>query len=188
MRSLETKSAIRKLILAKRAVMDREEWLSGTNVITDKIISSGPFQQAEAVYTYVDVKNEVGTGRLIEHCFKCNKKVAVPKVNGRQMDFYEITGFEMLKPAAFGLLEPEEEIPAEDPYALLIVPGVAFDRECHRIGYGGGYYDRYLEAHPHVHTIAAAFSFQVLPSIPFETHDFCPQQLITEKGEYTPGS
>ena len=66
----------------------------------------------------------------------------------------------------------------------MIMPGVAFDRSRRRVGYGGGFYDRYLEAHPHHETIAAAFEFQVLPEVPWEPTDILPQMLVTETGCY----
>lgn len=184
---METKSAIRKRILAERAALLQSEWERGTQLITGRLAALPAFREARAVYTYVDAKNEVGTRALIEHCLALGKKTAVPKVMGRRMAFYEIAGLDELRPAAFGLLEPVGGREASDGDALFIVPGVAFDKECHRIGYGGGYYDRYLAARPRAKTIALAFSFQVLPEIPSEPHDLCPRMLITERETYRSG-
>ena len=65
--------------------------------------------------------------------------------------------------------------------ALMIMPGVAFDRANHRVGYGGGFYDRYLEKHPQLERVAIAFSFQMLPEVPTEPTDICPQIIVTEE-------
>ena len=81
--------------------------------------------------------------------------------------------------------QPEEDFNTNS--TLIVMPGVAFDRELHRIGHGGGYYDRYLTAHPEHETIAIAYDFQVLAQVPFEEHDIRPMDLITEKGEYQAG-
>ena len=67
--------------------------------------------------------------------------------------------------------------------SLIVIPGAVFDIQHHRIGYGGGYYDRFLEKVPGIATVALAFSFQIQEAIPFDTHDICPQVIITEKGE-----
>ena len=61
------------------------------------------------------------------------------------------------------------------------MPGVAFDQQCHRVGYGGGYYDRFLEQHGNLRRMAIAFEFQVMDKVPFEEHDVCPEVLITER-------
>ena len=66
----------------------------------------------------------------------------------------------------------------------MIMPGVSFDEECHRIGYGGGFYDKYLEKHPDLHTIAVAFELQMYRELPFEEHDIKPEKVITEKHIY----
>lgn len=185
---METKSLIRKQILEKRKALPFEAWENATKCVMDRVIRLEVFRRTRAVYTYVDAKNEVGTREFINCCLRLGKRVAVPKVTGRFMGFYEISSLRELEPASFGLMEPKGQRKAADEDALLIVPGVAFDKQCHRIGYGGGYYDRYLAAHPHVNTVAVAFSFQVLEEIPHEPHDFKPRMLVTETGIYGAGT
>ena len=82
---------------------------------------------------------------------------------------------------SFGLMEPASDLAVEKSEIDLIhVPGVVFNDEGYRIGYGAGYYDRYLEKHPELVHIALAFEFQVFPEVPFEAHDILPQMIVTE--------
>ena len=99
----------------------------------------------------------------------------------------EITSFDELKPGAYGILEPDAGIPASADDGLMIMPGVAFDTNRNRVGYGGGYYDRYLESHPQLHTLALAFDMQVLFEVPAEEQDIKPQLLVTETNIYQEG-
>ena len=97
------------------------------------------------------------------------------------MTFYRLEDFSQLKPGYFGIPEPEEGEAAEWEDALIIMPGVAFDRENHRVGYGGGFYDRFLEKHPGLTRMALAFGFQILESVPAESTDICPEIIVTEE-------
>lgn len=97
------------------------------------------------------------------------------------MVFYKLTDFSQLEPGYFGIPEPASGEIVDWPQALMIMPGVAFDRNNHRVGYGGGFYDRYLEKHPQMERVAIAFSFQMLPEVPTEPTDICPQIIVTEK-------
>ena len=135
----------------------------------------------------IDFGGEVGTRPLMLEAWKLGKTVWVPKVHGETMDFYEITSFDELKPGAYGILEPDAGIPASADDGLMIMPGVAFDTNRNRVGYGGGYYDRYLESHPQLHTLALAFDMQVLFEVPAEEQDIKPQLLVTETNIYQEG-
>ena len=97
------------------------------------------------------------------------------------MIFYKLTDFSQLEPGYFGIPEPARGEIAEWENALMIMPGVAFDKQNHRVGYGGGFYDRYLEKHPALKRIAAAFEFQILPEVPTEPTDISPEIIVTEK-------
>jgi 5-formyltetrahydrofolate cyclo-ligase len=83
-------------------------------------------------------------------------------------------------------LEPKQTHHADDENVLLIMPGAAFDAKCNRIGYGKGYYDKYLQVHPNVKTIAIAFELQMVETIPAEAYDICPDIIITEEKTYEP--
>ena len=130
---------------------------------------------------YADYNHEVVTEYLIKEAWKAGKEVAVPKVVGKDMVFYKLTDFARLEPGYFGIPEPVSGEIVNWSKALMIMPGVAFDRANHRVGYGGGFYDRYLEKHPQLERVAIAFSFQMLPEVPTEPTDICPQIIVTEE-------
>lgn len=179
-KSMETKKDIRKHIFAKRKACTEPEIEKWSRMITDKVISLPVFRRAEQILVYADYNHEVITGYLIEEAWKAGKEVAVPKVVGKDMVFYKLTDFKQLEPGYFGIPEPAGGEIVEWPQALMIMPGVAFDRKNHRVGYGGGFYDRYLEKHPLIQRVAIAFSFQMLPEVPAESTDICPQIIVTE--------
>ena len=101
------------------------------------------------------------------------------------MVFYRLTGFSQLESGYFGIPEPKED--GEKVFweeAMMVMPGVAFDVNCNRVGYGGGFYDRFLEKHPEVCRVAVGFSFQILPEVPTEPTDIRPQVIVTEENIY----
>ena len=111
--------------------------------------------------------------------------MSVPKVVGKDMIFYRLTDFSQLESGYFGIPEPREDGEVtrwED--ALMIMPGVAFDKNCNRVGYGGGFYDRFLEKHPKICRVAVSFSFQILEEVPTEPTDICPEIIVTEDRTY----
>lgn len=178
---METKKDIRKKIFAARkACTDSqvEEW---SRDITRRVIALPAFKRAERILAYADYNHEVITRYLIEEAWNAGKEVAVPKVVGKDMIFYHLKDFAQLKPGYYGIPEPEEGESVQWDEALMIMPGVAFDRENHRVGYGGGFYDRFLEKHPSLERVAVAFDFQILPQVPTEPTDIFPQIIVTEK-------
>ena len=137
--------------------------------------SLGQYQICQTLLTFVSTEIEVDTRVLIEQALRDGKRVAVPYcIEGtRQMDFYYIRSMADLVPRTFGVLEPLPEQCQKwtgAPNSICLVPGLAFDRQGHRMGYGGGFYDRYLAAHPHP-TIALCYDFQLLPHLDAAAHD-----------------
>ena len=181
---MEEKRLIRKQIFAARKqCSDRqiEEW---SRQVTENIIGLPECQSAQRILAYADYNHEVMTGFIIEEAWKQGKEVAVPKVVGQDMVFYKLTDFSQLEKGYFGIPEPArgEIVQWED--ALMIMPGVAFDRANHRVGYGGGFYDRFLEKHPDITRLAVAFDFQILDLVPTEPTDICPQIIVTQSKIY----
>lgn len=178
-----TKKDIRSEVKAKRKEASFDEIRRNSQRIFESFISLKEYQDAEVVLAYVDCKNEVETSQVIRRCWKDGKTVAVPKVFGQIMKFYEIHSFEELEEGYYGIREPKHEILQEIDRqdALMILPGVAFDEKKHRVGYGGGFYDRYLETHPELIKIAFAFEFQIFEQVPFEAFDRQPEKIVTEK-------
>lgn len=182
---METKSAIRKEVYARRKAAAAEEIRENSGRIRDQVLKLPEFSRAEWIYVYIDCKNEVMTGEIIRKALEQGKKVAAPRVEGREMKFYRITSREDLEPGSFGIQEPRQGLSeAEGGRILMIMPGVAFDRQRRRIGYGGGFYDRYLAGHPGIWTAALAFEFQMFSQVPWEETDILPDRVITEKRIY----
>lgn len=178
------KKDIRKLIFSRRKAVTEEEIHNQSRIICDKILTQESYQKASCIYAYVDFNREVKTMDLIETALKQGKRVAVPKVHGKDMNFYYLESRDQLQPGYFKIPEPAWGVEAKEEDALMIVPGVGFDRFCHRAGYGQGFYDRYLEAHPHHPTIAIAFDFQIVEEVPSDPADICPDMVITETSCY----
>ena len=183
-RNLETKKEIRHKIIRLRKEMDSLAWQEATKEITEKIIRHPRFLEETDIYCYVNYNGEVGTELLMEEAWKLGKHVWLPKVEGSEMEFYLVESRQELEPGAYGIFEPAGEQKADGKEGLMIMPGVAFDKDGHRIGYGGGFYDKYLEKHPELYAIAVAFELQMYPEIPWEEYDIRPQKIVTEECIY----
>lgn len=158
-------------------------------LLYNNILASGILRAAREVYIYVSYGTEADTTYLIEKLLQQQEhKVAVPRVNGKEMDFYRIKEMSDLKPGFNGIPEPVSGQPVKECNGIMFMPGLVFDK-CHgRIGYGGGYYDRYLYRHKNdnIFKVAIAYDFQVLKTeqIVMEAHDIKPDIIITEKSAY----
>ena len=148
--------------------------------ICDSLIKTDVFQNAQCIAIYYGLKDEVQTSVFIEEW--CDKKrITLPVVQGNDISFHAFTGKENLNKGVFEIPEPTsgDIIPTED-IDLFIVPGVAFDRDCNRLGRGKGFYDRYLTG-INKPMIGICFDFQLIDSIPAEKHDIKMTMVITEK-------
>lgn len=178
-----TKKDIRAEVKKSRREADAEAIRKNSDTICETFLKLPEYASAKCVFAYMDCQNEVETKKVIEQCWKDGKTIAVPKVFGETMKYYAITSYDDLEEGYFGIREPKhellQEVVCED--GLMILPGVAFDLNRHRVGYGGGFYDRYLEQHPDMKKIAFAFEFQMFERVPFEVFDRQPEKIITEK-------
>ncbi len=181
---MEAKKDIRKCVLDRRNSLSKKEWEEKSHRIIEKLTSHPFFLEAAEVYCYIDFRNEVKTRDFIEQCWKSNKKVAVPKIEDEQMKFYYISSWDDVAAGFCGIYEPHTNHLAEESSACIVMPGAVFDQKLNRIGYGGGYYDKYLQNHPNCQTIALAFALQIEEQIPCEMHDVRPQIIITEEQIY----
>lgn len=191
---------MRAKALALRDALLPAERTAYSKEIIDKIIHLDCYRNAEALLVYVSFRSEVETGTLIEKALLDKKAVFAPVVSGREMEFFRITSPGELKSGYQGIPEPAQEMKASyktwmrqreaaSTKTLLCMPGAAFDRERNRIGYGGGYYDRYLSAlskepvmqSGKIESAALAFSCQIFTKIPCEPHDLRPERIVTER-------
>lgn len=178
---METKQSIRKEVFRRRELASRDQIRRNSHAIFKRLCALPVFREASWIYLYIDCRNEVMTEEIMEEALRQGKRVAAPKVCGKDMVFYEITSREDLEPGYFKIQEPREgQKPADDETALIVMPGVAFDPQRRRVGYGGGFYDRYLNSHRNHATAAVAFDFQMFEQVPWEDTDILPDILITE--------
>ncbi|MDR1381816.1 MAG: 5-formyltetrahydrofolate cyclo-ligase [Tannerella sp.] len=152
--------------------------------ICGRLIQTEAFQKARCIALYHAIKGEVRTLALLEEWYG-KKKIALPAISGGNMNFHLYAGKENLVAGALNIPEPDisgkspaEMIPAED-IELFVVPGIAFDRECNRLGRGKGYYDRFLSGTDKP-IIGLCFGFQLMERIPAEAHDRKMTMVITE--------
>ena len=129
------------------------------------------YKEAKTIYGYLPYNQEVRTVPMLEQALREGKRVAVPKVYGDEMKFIYLDDLAKVEKGYSGIPEPVEDGPvADDATALVLMPGLAFDPQGHRIGYGGGFYDKFLSAEPGHPTLALCYDFQMLPYL--ETEEF----------------
>ena len=220
------KREVRKKILAERDVIPVSDKTSYDRKIREIVTGMEEYRKAEVVLAYASYKSEVDTMMLIRQALADGKNVFAPKVSGNEMEFWQISSLEDLREGYRGILEPGQSISFPDWVkkecgtvstdtvvgkaeecaqkvckVMMWMPGAVFDKERHRIGYGGGFFDRYLNrllqqkeqtassdqtctqsGRFTLTTAALAYSCQVLEHIPYEEHDVKPDMLITEQG------
>lgn len=188
------KREIRKQILKKRDLLSLEYRKEANEKIFQKLVSLKEYKEAGLIMPYINYKSEVDTKKLIMQALTERKRVAVPKVLNRsgEMEFYEITSLQEVISGYKGIEEPDIigksplDIKREPGKVLLIMPGAAFDSLCNRIGYGGGFYDRYLEKYScdNLNTLALCYEIQIVEKIESEIFDQKPAMVLTEKEEH----
>lgn len=166
------KTLLRREIREKKRAMTESEITEKSRRLGELFFASDAYQQAKTIYGYLPYNQEVRTVPMLERALADGKRVAVPKVYGDQMRFIYMTDLSEVACGYANIPEPIADEPvAEDPTALVLMPGLAFDREGHRIGYGGGFYDKFLEAEPNHPTVALCYDFQMLPYLQTQEHD-----------------
>lgn len=185
------KSAIRDNLLQQRRQMAGAEVRRRSYAVEQQLYRLPVFQNARRLALYSPVQNEVSTLQLVRDALAVRHQVAMPRVSGEELQFAMIQTPEELLPGAFGVLEPasECELVAVETLDLVVVPGVGFDRQGHRLGYGKGYYDRALrKAGVSVQRVGLAFDFQLVERLPVFDHDMRLHYLITESEvlQFTP--
>lgn len=179
------KDRIRKEILAYRSQLSPESRTTASLQIIEKLVASDLYQHAKVIFAFVPFRHEVEIESLFEACWADQKEIYVPKVDPKQksMQFYRIQEWEDLEQGHYGIREPKAVC---HPYTsgridLILMPGAAFDRAKSRLGYGAGYYDRYLrqlEGRPFL--LAPAFAMQIIEEVPTDEWDCPVDRIVTE--------
>lgn len=173
------KQELRKAIREKKRAMSAEQIQEKSRVLTEKFLSSDAYRAAKTIYGYLPYNQEVRTVALLEQALRDGKRVAVPKCYGDEMRFIYMTDLTAVEKGYAGIPEPIADEPvADDETALVLMPGMAFDEAGHRIGYGGGFYDKFLAKEPDHPTLALCYDFQVLPHLQTEEFDIPVDSVI----------
>ena len=166
------KKELRRTIRERKRAMTEEEIVQRSEKLGKLFVQSEAYKNAKTIYGYLPYNQEVRTVPMLEQALKDGKKVAVPKVYGDEMKFLYLDDLTKVSKGYAGIPEPIADGPvADDETALVLMPGLAFDPQGHRIGYGGGFYDKFLAAEPNHPTLALCYEFQLLPELDTEEHD-----------------
>lgn len=166
------KKELRRGIRERKRAMTEEEIVTRSAALGKAFAVSELYRSAKTIYGYLPYNQEVRTVPMLEQALRDGKKVAVPKVIGDEMVFIYLDDLSQVEKGYAGIPEPIANEPvAQDETALVLMPGLAFDREGHRIGYGGGFYDKFLQREPNHPTLALCYEFQMLPHLETEDHD-----------------
>lgn len=177
----KTKKDFRRSVLAARKAMDPAEVRRASEIICGKVRETKDYRDATSLCVYMPINNEVEADLLIPLAKADGKKVYIPKVIDQEMIFNRCDDPADLVEGPFHIRESvSEEVLEPDGNTLIIMPGSVFDLLRNRIGYGGGYYDRYLSRYPQCRTMAVCFDLQVVESLPAEEFDIRPDTIISE--------
>ena len=179
---MEKKESLRNIIKQQRDKLSKELVKKDSKLICDKLLE---LKKYDSFLVYSAINNEVDLVYFANEAVLAGKKIAYPRVNGSQMDFYLINSLADLSEGYFHIKEPTESCPVfyPDSNTLCIVPGLVFSEQGDRIGYGKGFYDKYFNRYSDIAKIGVAFDFQICPKWEPCSFDVSMDALITEKRE-----
>ena len=192
----QQKEDLRRRMKQLRNEIPEEKRAEENSAITNIILNTALYESAAFILSYVSFGSEVDTTELIRHAIRDGKKVYVPKIlRDNSMDFFLCEDLGQLQRSKMGILEPEADPANLFPYTthisldsaencMILVPGLAFDSRLGRIGYGGGYYDRYLSKFHKKMTIGMAFSEQIIDEVPMGQDDIPLDLVVTPERAY----
>lgn len=183
-----SKQSIRVTYLSDRNRLTLSERREKSKRIWEKLKMEPAYQNAQAVLVYMDYRSEVMTTGLVEELLqRKEKKVFAPRVDGMNIHFYQVESMEDFESGYQGIREPKEDLDKlftlqkmAQIKGMILVPGAVFDRQRGRMGYGKGFYDRFLAEYTGLDSVALAFSCQIAKKVPTEEHDIRPNLIITE--------
>lgn len=181
------KKNIREEIIDKRNNLILDIKQNYDSLIFEEIINSEIYKKSKKIFTYISFGSEVDTIKLINYSFSNNKEVYVPKINKQTKDMIalKIHNFNNMSVDKWGIIEPKsvDKSNMGTDFDLIIMPGIAFDKQGNRIGYGGGYYDKYISKLNNAsNLLALAYDFQIIQDIESESHDIKVDFILTNKG------
>ncbi len=182
---ISEKKNVRREMKQLRASIPPDEKHSLAIKMRENLFASDIYKSAELILTFISVGDEPDTREILKRAWQDGKAAAVPKcLPEHRMEFFLIDSFNDCKDGAYGIPEPKSFCRKADvtgSNVLCIVPGLAFDRTGTRIGYGGGYYDRFLKSHPNICALGYCAERFIIEEVPREETDIDLWGLITEK-------
>lgn len=173
------KQQLRQAIRQRKRAMTQEEIEDRSRSLCEKFLNSDNYRRCTCLYGYLPYNQEVRTWPILHQALADGKKVAVPKVYGDEMKFIYLTDLTQVATGYAGIPEPIADGPvAEQQDALVLMPGLAFDPQGHRIGYGGGFYDKFLSREPKHPTVALCYEFQMVDHLETEQFDIPVDTVI----------
>jgi len=181
------KKTIRAEMRERRKALSPASYAEKSRAIRLKLENLPEFMEADKILVYLSTKQEVDTHELVQDCLDNEQVVYAPKIVGDKLVICPVKNWDELKKGTFGILEPCEIIDPEHPNEMdfILVPGVAFDRKGHRLGYGKGFYDKMLKG-VEGHIVGLAFQEQMVKEIPKEAHDIPMDIIITDQSIIQP--
>lgn len=172
------KAELRRQIRERKRAMTLAQIEQASVRLGEQFLSSDQYRAAKTIYGYLPYNQEVRTTPMLERALADGKRVAVPKVYGEEMKFIYLTDLAQVEKGYAGIPEPVADEPtADDPTALVLMPGMAFTKAGDRMGYGGGFYDKFLAMEPGHPTVALCYEFQLVDELPVEEFDI-PVDLV----------
>lgn len=166
------KKELRRSIRDKKRAMTEAEICQRSEKLAELFYASDAYKNAKTIYGYLPYNQEVRTVPMLERALLDGKRVAVPKCYGDEMKFIYMDDLTKVEKGYANIPEPIADEPvADDTTALVLMPGLAFDPQGHRCGYGGGFYDKFLAVEPNHPTLALCYEFQMFPALETEEHD-----------------
>ncbi|MDO5448845.1 MAG: 5-formyltetrahydrofolate cyclo-ligase [Clostridia bacterium] len=180
------KTDARKIVKAEKAKLVAQDVKSYSEAVAEVFLKQDFYRDAQVIYPYLAYNTEIDTRYIIERAWQDGKIVAVPRVlDDTNMEFFVITSFDDVELGYHDIPEPttSETVSAKD--VLMIMPGLAFDEAHNRVGYGGGFYDRYLEKKEsegiRFKKVSLAYDFQVVDNLEVEAYDIPVDNIVTSK-------
>lgn len=174
-----TKQAVRLLVRQKKRAMTEEQICGKSEILAQMFFQTEQYRTAGSIYCYLSYNQEVRTLPILRQAQHDGKRVAVPKCYGEDMRFIWLTDLDAVQKNTRGIPEPIADEPlADDETALVLMPGIAFDQTGRRIGYGGGFYDKFLSRERNHPTIALCYDFQLFDRLETEEYDIPVEQVL----------
>jgi 5-formyltetrahydrofolate cyclo-ligase len=173
------KTSLRKLLLEKRDRTSFDFMKIASKSILKKLKKIESFRNAQKIGAYYPIGSEVPTQDIIQEALSEGKEIFLPKVIGKNIEFRKIEGFDDLENGSFDIMEPRSECPADNNLDVILVPTVGISPNGVRLGYGQGFYDRFLSENK-IETISLTLEKQIVKNIPRSDHDMIINWIVTE--------